>query len=97
MKVIGRTVDRYGHAKGAIIEVSKSELSRMVTGYCDSSMDGVQTGCELDLNERYDHSQNILRRVNEAIKLPGILRALADTLDIAVPQISELTEATPDA
>lgn len=94
MKVIGRTVDRYGSVRGAVIEVTESELARMVTGHCSGSVSGVQTGCELKLNERFDHSQDVIRRVNEATRLPGVLRALADTLELAVPQISELTEPT---
>ena len=91
MRIIGRTTDGYSRLTGAVVELSESELARVVTGHVNGRVSSLATGQQIRLNERFDHAQDVIMKAHEAIKLPGVLRALADTLEIAVPQIEEIT------
>lgn len=87
MKIIARTTTRYGRTDGAIVELTRDELSIILHGHTSADVDGILTGNSMKLCDRFMHSVRMLERAEAATKLPNVLRTLADMLQIAVPKI----------
>lgn len=99
MKIVGILPGRYSSdpITGAIVELSRAELCRILGKNGDAILRLVLPGAVVEINERFDHAQDVLAAANSAKKLPGVLRALADTLEITHPAIQDIIEPVIDS
>lgn len=98
MKILAPLKDYRGELLGAIIEVSKAELAIITAGYASSYMGNLNAGDAFAIEKRFEHSHRIVRKAEEALKLPGVLRSLADTIEFVCPKIESLRDETePDS
>lgn len=98
MKILGILPGHYRpHECGAIVQLDYSELQRVIGGGAYANTGTIKPGMDVEINKRFDHAQDMLAAANSAKKLPGVLRALADTLEITHPAIQDIIEPVIDA
>lgn len=97
VKILATLPEMSGYMPGAIIQVTGSELSRIIggKGYPDRQViERVWAGQTVEIDRRFDHAQDVCNQADEANKLPHILRTLADTLEMAHPAIDKVVAET---
>lgn len=98
MKIIALLSSSYrGSAPPAIVELSSSELHRLIGGGQYSSVPELKNGMVVEIDKRFDHANDVLSAAEAAKKLPQALRAFADTLETLHPAINDITDPVIDA
>lgn len=90
MKVLGTVNDGYGNADRFIVEIHKTEMTR-ISG-CDGCSAMPRAGHTVEVCKLYNHAMNILREAEKAKKLPSQLRTLAEMIEMSIPAITGIIE-----
>lgn len=100
MRIIATLPEGHGYMPGAIIQVTGSELSRIIGAEVYPGrdvIDRVTPGRNVEINKRFDHARHVIDAAQEAKKLPNALRAFADTLETIHPAIDDVTNPVIEA
>lgn len=90
MKILARLPDYRNAPSGAIVELNNTELAIITGGNQYAKIDSLKPGDAVGIHSEFCLSQAMLQKASEALKLPGILRAFADTLDTVKPKIDAI-------
>lgn len=95
MKIIARHQATAGHMiPGGIVELTANEME-LLSGLKYDEGKCIYPGVNIEISKRYKHAVRILEAAENAKKVSGQLRALADTVELSFPAIDAITE-TPE-
>lgn len=97
MEIIARLQDWQKKNSGAIVKLTDRELAIVAGGGVYAAHEHFKPGDIVDVHADFILSQNVRKGASESIKLPGILRAFADTLETVKPQIDAIVNSPVDS
>lgn len=90
MKVIGINNSRYsGQPRSFICELSDDEMAILATGSRYTyRFDNANNILEIPISDKWTQAMTVMARLEEAKKLPGMLKSIGETLECIMPQIT---------